>query len=319
MSLSLSSLDDVDKMANFSQVSKQIEYRRFELEDTTATYRMFRESIIGYLRQVGLVDTDETPDLDKSWKRQQPIFDHLTTTASEDWIAETPTGIVGWARSVERDGHLQLTHFFVDPAAQGSGVGRGLLGRAFPMDRGRSRSVLATLNPLALGLYLKFGVSFRGLTMEFIGRPDPSTTTSDLEAYRAEEDDLNEAARIDRTAFGFDRTVDLKFLAKDRPLYIYRRRTKTVGYAFGSNGDYSGPAGVLNPSDLPLILSHLETLAAEREIDQYAFMFPAKAHNAVKWALEQGYRIDPFYEMLLADNDDLKQDRLLMTQPSFIW
>jgi hypothetical protein len=175
------------------------------------------------------------------------------------------------------------------------------------------------LNPLALGLYLKFGVSFRGLTVEFLGRPTPATDTSDLQAFRADEDDLLEAGRIDRATFGFDRTVDLKFLAKDRPLYVYRRGTRTVGYAFSSNGDYSGPAGVRNPTDLPLVLSHLATLAAERGIDPYGFMFPAKAHEAVRWALGQGYRIDPFYEMLLADNDDLKQDSLLMTQPSFIW
>jgi len=300
-------------------MSDEVFYRRFESDDTTPVYRLFRESIYSYLRNIGLVGTDEKPDIEGSWKRQQPIFDHLTETATQDWIAATPRGVVGWARSVQRDDHVQLTHFFVDPDVQGSGVGRGLLERAFPIGWGQSRSVLATLNPLALGLYLKFGVSFRGLSLEFLGRPNPSTRTSDLTAVLADEDDLDQVVQLDRTVFGFDRTIDLTFLAKDRPLYLYRRGTATVGYAFTTNGDYSGPGGVLDPSDLPLILAHLETLAAEREIDTYGFMFPAKAHDAVKWALDHGYHIDPFYEMLLADTDDLKQDSLLMTQPSFIW
>ena len=79
--------------------------------------------------------------------------------------------LLGWARSIERDDHLELTHFFVDTNTQGSGVGHELLDLAFPVHRGKQRSIIATTNPRALSLYLRYDVSFQGMAFSIYGEP----------------------------------------------------------------------------------------------------------------------------------------------------
>jgi hypothetical protein len=43
------------------------------------------------------------------------------------------------------------------------------------------------------------------------------------------------------------------------------------------------------------------------------------AKRAVSWALTSGYKIDPFYEVLLAKNPSMNLDRFIMTQSAFVW
>ncbi len=69
--------------------------------------------------------------------------------ATRWWFAEDETTgqAIGYARSIVRDGVRELTEFFVLPEAQGAGVGRGLLERAFPADGARHRAIVATHRP----------------------------------------------------------------------------------------------------------------------------------------------------------------------------
>lgn len=298
-------------------VSDQIEYRRHDESDRNEVFSMFRGSVFDFVRQIGLVGPDDHDDIAAAWERQGPTAVHLENTAAEDWVALAETGVVGWARSVERDGHVQLTHFFVDPSTQGRGVGRGLLERAFPLGLGRHRSIMATQNPLALGLYLRFGVEFQGQTFEIGGRPVERPRVRDVELERSELTD--EICAIDAQILGFDRRVDLEFLAGDRPLFLAASNGATVGYAFGSNGTSMGPAGAVEPSFLPGILAGLDTKAAANGIEHVRYTLPGPASAAIRWALESGHHIDPFYEVLLADTPRIELDRYLMTQPGFIW
>lgn len=105
--------------------------RRHEPSDRNASYEMFRSSVFDYVIRIGLVDSKERDDLAAAWNRQGSMMVHLEASAAEDWVAELDGPIVGLARSVERDGHLELTDFSVHPAAQGMGAGRGVLERAF--------------------------------------------------------------------------------------------------------------------------------------------------------------------------------------------
>ena len=54
-------------------------------------------------------------------------------------------------------------------------------------------------------------------------------------------------------------------------------------------------------------------------MDSLWLTVPAQAKEAVNWALESGYRIDPFYEVLLAREPTLQLDRYILTQSAFIW
>lgn len=293
-----------------------VDYRPFVTSDRRRVFEMFRGSVFDFVRRIGLIGPEDEDDVDAAWSRQGPTAVHLEETAREDWVAELDGDIVGWARSVERDGHLQLTHFFVDPSTQGRGVGRGLLERAFGVEA-EHRSVMATQNPLALGLYFRFGVEFQGQTFEIGGRPAEREPVAEV---RLERSDLTEEiVAMDSETLGFDRRIDLEFLTGDRPLFRAIQGSETVGYAFGSNGSYVGPASVVKPELLPGVLAALDTEAARADVSHVRYTLPGQASAAIRWALESGHMIDPFYEVLLADISRIKFERYLMTQPGFIW
>src|SRR5262249_8025679 len=99
-----------------------------------------------------------------------PIIIHLPASS----------GVVGWAMSIERDGHLELTHFFVQPGVQAKGIGQGLIKRAFPADRPRYKSILATQDLRALPLYLRSGVNYVTTSADFIIAPKRIEPATDL-------------------------------------------------------------------------------------------------------------------------------------------
>ncbi len=296
--------------------------RRFEDADRMPVYRMFRETVWDYMLTRGMVGEEDRFDLDQYFDLQQDFYLHLERSAAEDWVAEHETlGLVGWARSIERDGHLQLTHFFVDPKIQGGGIGRQLLERAFAPGRGRRRSIIATQNSLALSLYLRFGVDFQGLAFTFYGEPRRREWSSDLEIEQPREPKaaLDEIRAIDYAVLDYDRSIDLEYFCEQQPLFLFRRRGRAVAYAFGSNGKTNGPAAALDPADLPAALQQIETSAAHAGLDLLWLNLPATAHQAVDWALAAGYRIDAFHELLLASDAFLKLDRYLMCESGFTW
>ena len=105
------------------------------MDDIRPAYAVFRRSLFDYLFRQSLMDetTAKDPPIESDWRRQSAWIEHLWASAAENWVAQDAAGcIVGWAMSVERDSHLELTHFFVDPGVQAKGIGRSLIQRAFP-------------------------------------------------------------------------------------------------------------------------------------------------------------------------------------------
>lgn len=299
-----------------------IRYRKFAPDDRMPVYRMFRETIWDYMLQHGIASPDYENEVDEYFQRQQNLYVHLERVASEDWVAENDNGdLVGWARSIERDGHLQLTHFFVDPNTQGSGVGRTLLERAFPLGRGDQRSIIATTNPSALSLYLRHDVSFQGMAFSFYGEPKVRAFDSNLavEQPDASPEVLEQILSIDAQVLGYRRPAELEFFMHQQPVFLFYRDQQLVAYAFGCDGYSSGPAATLEPEHLPAILHQIERSASESDMDSLWLTIPAPARQAVTWALDSGYRIDPFYEVLLARKPTLKLDRYIMAQSAFVW
>ncbi len=251
-------------------------------------------------------------------------MEHLAATAAEDWVAEAPDGgIIGWAQSIERDGLLELTFFFVDPAVRARGIGRGLLERAFPLGRGTSRVIAATLDPPAVALYLRSGVSFAATTLEVLGRPAESEVTTDLAIEHVEpgtEAAAEEAiVDIEHELLGHRRPEDTRFLLGSRPAWLARRGGRVVGMAFGTSAaDMSGPIGALDPGDLPALLATVENDAAARGVEELGFTIPMINRTALDYVLGRGFRIDTFYTFILSSDDRMRLDRWVQTQPSFI-
>jgi GNAT superfamily N-acetyltransferase len=299
-----------------------VSFRRAEAGDQRLVFEVFRASLWAYVRRAGVVGSEDEDDVEAAWRRQGPLMEHLGVTATEDWLAEDESGrVVGMARSIERHGHVQLTHFFVSPDVQAGGIGRSLLERAFPIGWGRHRSVIATLHPQALGLYLRFGVKGRGLGLALSKKPAEIEVPTTL---RIEEVGPGRAAEgaigaIDEQVLGFSRTVDIRFLLAERPAYLFWRGRKAVAYLFAGTGRVAGPAAALDRSDLPALIARQELLALAAGHEATSVGISTAAADTLSWALEHGYRIEPFYELLLSDAPTMKLDRYLMTQPPFIW
>ena len=65
------------------------------------------------------------------WASGESLQRFLADRAAEWWVAEEDSRILGYGRSIEREGLLELTEFFVLPAAQSKGLGRALLLHTF--------------------------------------------------------------------------------------------------------------------------------------------------------------------------------------------
>ena len=298
----------------------EVRFRQGDPAETRAAFEVFRGSLWAYVQQIGIVPHDVADDVDTAYSRQGPLMEHLHSTGTL-WVAEDDQGeLVGLAMSIERDGHLQLTHFFVSPDAQQGGLGRGLLERAFPLGRGDKRSIIATQHPRALGLYLRFGVRSHGVAATFEKSAAPVSVETDLvvEPLTRRDESVELIVSLESEILGYRRPEDIAFLIADRPAVVLRRGGAPVGYAFGSNGLSVGPGGTLDPADLPVALAHMETSAHDHG-QGTVFQLCELGSPGVDWMLDHGYHIDPFYEHLLTNEPFIRHDRYLMTQPSFIW
>lgn len=293
-----------------------IAFRRANETDSRTCFELFRRSLWDLLRRKGYVPLDEPdPDLDAQWVSYQTLFEHLGGACAEWWIAEDAAGRpIGYARSFERDGLLELTEFFVAGDARVAGVGRALLERAFPPGQGTHRSIIATLDAPAVALYLRFGVSHQTTAVGFAGRP----TAVDLpEGYQTATATADDVLAIERDVLGHARPPEVDFMLGDRPAVLLRHGDRTVGYVFLANAhDHAGPVAVRDPAHLPAALAALEQAAYESEVETLEITVPLAATTAVDWLMAQrGFRIDPFYCLFLADGPWARFDRYLPFNP----
>jgi GNAT superfamily N-acetyltransferase len=286
-------------------------------------YALFRRSLWDYLLRIGLVESAHVNDdeVAEAWSRQGHWIEHLWATAAENWVAETPDGrLAGWALTTERDGHLELTHFFVDPEVQERGTGRRLLEVAFPPGRPGHRGIMATQDARALGLYLRFGVGLVTTSLDFVGRPEPVAPATDLVFERLGADDaaVEAIASVEREVIGHRRDADIRFLLAFRPAWAARRAGRVVGFAFGTDRVLTGPMAALDPADVPALLALVENEAAGAGVEELIVGTPLANRAAVDHLLARRFRIDPFFVGVLADDDTMRLDRWIHTGPMFI-
>lgn len=293
-------------------------------DDAQALHDVFFETVSEVDRRLGSADAVDSSDpaiRAASWVKWQSLFDHLALTGDEAWLAEDASGtVVGYARSIYRDGVRELTEFFVLPAWQARGLGRELLRRAFPAEGARRRSIIATLELGALGRYLKTGLSARCLILYCSAEPPrPNPVPTDLQAVRIGDDDadLGDLNRIDAEVLGHTREVDHRWLlaGTEREGFLFRRGDRAVAYAYV--GDRSGPIAVVDPNDTEAVLGFLESRAAERGLGDVGFWLPSVNREATAYLLGRGFRIDPFVTTFFSDDPQVGLDRYLVTSPPF--
>jgi GNAT superfamily N-acetyltransferase len=286
-------------------------------------FSVFRRAIIAYVRKLGIVPPESTDagNEDQAWVLRGPWIEHLWRSSAENWVAEDGDGrVIGWAMSVQRGDMLELTHFFVDPDVQAKGLGRGLLARAFPIDRGRHRSIVATQDAAALSLYLRSGVRFVTAVVDFEARPREVQVETDLRFEALTESDaaVDLVAGIEAEVIGHRRELDTRFILGQRPAWAAFRGDVPVGFAFGHRDELTGPIGALESHDIPALLAHVENEAARAGAENMYFSTPLANDEAVRYLLGRGYQIDPFVVCILADDLSMRLDRWIHTGLSYI-
>jgi len=240
--------------------------------------------------------------------------------AAEWWVAEDPSTaeLIGYARSIEREGLLELTEFFVVPGRQSAGVGRALLERAFPPGRGDVRSIIATTDVRAQARYYAAGTAARFPMLALVGAPAAASMAGDLGARRMEpgSDDVVAAVRaIELATLEHPRgRSEIDWLLRLREGHLYLRDGEAVGFAFVGKGG-TGPIAALEPLDLPDILLHVEDRAVALGLERIEFQVPGPNAVAARHLLGRGFRIDPWINLLMSNREFGRFDRVLPFGP----
>ena len=296
-----------------------ITYRPGTENDTYAVFQVFLKSIMDLSERQGVVSItggDKPEVIANLWERRKSLFDHMAKTAERFWVAELEGEIIGYARSILRDGHRELTEFFVVPGQQSQGVGRSLLKEVFPIDGAAHRTIVASSDTRAQALYMKYKVYPRFPLMYFFRAPEKIEYHSDLEfqAMQTAEDTLRTVSEIDMKLLGFRRDIDHTWLRTERQGYIYLRQGQPVGY--GYVGYRSGPFALFEAADTPAVLAHAEGLLVGVE-EEFGVEVPLVNHTAVDYLLGRRFELASFTATLMCDKPFGKFESYICTSPPF--
>lgn len=277
-------------------------YRQGTIEDNYSVYQVFTQSILDLGDRTNVMTITGGNNLEvmnSLWESRGPLFEFLAQDCAYFWIAENDGKIIGYARSIEHDGLLELTEFFVLPNQQSAGVGRELLGRAFPRSKERYHTIVATLDERALYRYLNAGVYGRFPIKYFCRKAEKVDVKSDLEfepmQHELHLDDIN---RIDRQIVSHQRETIHKWIITMRSGFVYKRDGEIVGYGYmGSN---SGPFAVLDENDFPAVLAHAESRMAETG-GEFGVETPLINQKALQYFLERKYKMDAFTALFMSN------------------
>jgi len=295
--------------------------RRGELADSRPAFDVFLPAVNDLSRRLG---QPWDPEPEALWTRLEPLFAMLAEEAAEWWVAEDRGSgqVIGHARSIERGSLLELSEFFVMPDRQTAGVGGQLLERAFPLDRGEVRAIIATTDTRALARYYRTGTAARFPILSLLGPPGVASGAGPLDpaldAQAATTDDMAAMNELERSVVGFGRGQEFAWLVEHRHGFVYRRGGRMVGYAFIGDRGGIGPLAVADPDDQPAILDHLERTAAEREIAEISVDAPGPNDVAIRHLLHRRLKIDPFYTLFMSSRPFGQFDRYIGFSPPFV-
>jgi GNAT superfamily N-acetyltransferase len=291
--------------------------RRGTAGDTRACHDLLWTSATDLGRRHG---TELEGTSDDWWRGIEPIHAFLADHAAEWWVAEGPdddSGIIGYARSIERGGLFELTELFVRPGRQSNGVGRQLIEHAFPLGRGDVRSIIATTDVRAAARYYAAGTVARFPYFTLTGAARSDTMTADVvaDAIGTDPDARAAVTEIERAVLDFPRNPDeLRWLVETRPGYLFARAGTPIGFAFVSKRSV-GPIAALEPADLPAILGHVERLVVDAGAERLELEVPGVNEVAIRHLLGRGFHIDPWINVLMSNRPFGRFDRYIGFSP----
>jgi GNAT superfamily N-acetyltransferase len=298
-----------------------ITYRKATVSDNYTTFTIFQKSLLEFSERTGVlgITGGQGPDqLATAWARRISLWEHLSQTADQYWLAEKNGEPVGYARSILRDGVRELTEFFVAPEYQSIGVGKELLDRAFPKEGAKHRVIIATNDPRALSRYIKTGVYPYVPQMFLENIPHPVTVDTDLDIIPMRDipNALEIASSIDLNLLGHRRDIDQRWLMEVRTGYFYKRGQDIVGYGY-IHKDYYGPFAALNKDDFPAILAHAENQAHALGSEWVGFEVPLINRVVMDYLLARKYKMSGFLGSIMSDEPFGKFENYLLTSPPY--
>lgn len=302
--------------------SGEVRIRPGTLADNFACAAVLADAINDLGRRHGSIDEGSAIDLEAQWPNWQRFMEHIARTAAEFWVADGADGkLIGYARSIDRDGVFELTEFFVRPGIQSRGVGRDLLERAFPSGRGALRLIIATTDIRAVSRYLRAGVVPRFPIVTFTGPAREVAPAGGIDVDPLDLDrDLDAVHAIDDEVLGHRRELDHRWFAQEREGYRYLREGRVVGYGYVARPERggNGPFAVLDQSDLPAVMSHAER--RRHELGAPEAFFEVALHNrvAIDHLLGRGYRMDSFMILLCSSRPFGRFEQYLFCAPGLI-
>ena len=294
---------------------RPVGYRQATPGDAVACHELMWVSVTDLGRRQG---TPLEGTADDWWRSSEPLHHLLAKIAAEWWVAEESDSgrLVGFARSIERDGLLELTELFVRPDQQSRGVGKALLERMFPAGRDTVRSIIATADVRAQARYYAAGTVARFPLFTLGGVPGDPGPMRDVTAEPIDGEQAIEAERaIERSVLGHRRSDDeIRWLLDRRQGHLYRRADRVIGLSFlGRDG--AGPMAALEPSDLPAILLHVEGLARSIGLERLELQVPAPNAVAIRHLMGRRYRFDSWINILMSDRPFGQFDRFIPFSP----
>lgn len=301
-------------------MSKPVTYERGHSSDNYEVFLLFEETLADFVQRLGYSSAtrwDDQEKLKNLWRVRRPLYEHLAQTNEHFWLARQNGELVGFARSLLRDGTRELTEFFVKPTVQSGGVGRSLIEQVFPREGAERRFIIATADFRAQALYLKSGV-FPRFPIYYFGRePEQVSVETDLEfvplANNAET--VSTLAAIDQAVIGFRRDVDQQWFLANRRGFLYVRNGRPIGY--GYVGENSGPFALLDAADFPAVLAQAESTAQAAGLKRFGVEVPTVNETAVAYLVSRNFKLDVFIAMFMSDRPFGSFDRYLITSPPF--
>jgi GNAT superfamily N-acetyltransferase len=297
--------------------SANILYRAATPADSRACHDLMWAAVVDLGSKHG---TPLTGTADEWWSSGESLHNLLARIAAEWWVAEEADSarLIGFARTLQREGLVELTEFFVLPESQGAGVGRALLERAFPAGRGAVRSIVATSDVRAHARYYAAGTVARFPIYSLVTGPGQAKPVyeGDLAAVRIDDElTIEEQRAVEGQVLGHRRSdVEMEWLLERRQAHVYRREGKPVGFSFvGPDG--IGPVAALIPADLPSILLHIEGVAGGLGIERMELQVPAPNEVAMRHLMSRGFRLDPWINFLMSDKPFGQFDRFIPFGP----
>ena len=295
-----------------------VTYRKGTVEDSYLVFQVFVKSIIDYserMNVMGITGGNDPEVLQSLWERRRSMFGHLAGSSPYFWVAEQDGMIAGYARSIEHDGMIELTEFFVLPGQQSAGIGHELLARAFPQTDSPHRVIIATLDERALSRYLKAGVYARFPIKYFSRKAERVDISTDI-AFEPMQHAIHLEAinGIDKYVLGHTRAPLHEWIVTSRDGFVYKRSGEIVGY--GYVGSSSGPFAVLDENEIPAVLAHAESRMAEKG-GEFGAEVPLINKKAIQYFMDRKYQMDDFTALFMSNEPFGRFDNYLCFSPIF--